>query len=77
MSIFALKRLWLKALTVATFATSAMPMSGHAAERITGYFPPFKDFSVSVRELETFAKDGTIPANYAVATVARVFTAAI
>ncbi|PSB46532.1 alpha/beta hydrolase [Chamaesiphon polymorphus] len=65
MSIFALKRLWLKALTFATFATIAMPMSGRAAERITGYFPPFKDFSVSVRDLEIFAKDGTIPADYA------------
>ncbi|AFY93446.1 alpha/beta hydrolase [Chamaesiphon minutus] len=64
MSIFALKRLWLNALTIATFATIAMPMSGRAAERITGYFPPFKDFSVSVKELETFAKDGTIPADY-------------
>jgi predicted dienelactone hydrolase len=65
MSIFALKRLWLNALTIATFATIAMPMPGRAADRITGYLPPFKDFSVSVRDLETFAKDGTIPADYA------------
>lgn len=65
MSIFGLKRLWLNALTIATFATIAMPMPGRAADRITGYFPPFKDFSVSVRDLETFAKDGTIPADYA------------
>jgi predicted dienelactone hydrolase len=56
--------LWLKALAIATFATVASPLPGRAAERITAYFPPFKDFSVSVRELEAFAADGKIPAAY-------------
>jgi predicted dienelactone hydrolase len=59
------KFLWLKALTLATFATIATPMSGRAAEQITAYFPPFKDLSVSVRDLEAFAAQGKIPAAYA------------
>jgi predicted dienelactone hydrolase len=65
MSISARKLHWLKALTIATFATVAIPMPGSTAERITGYFPPFKDVSVSVRDLEEFAKSGKIPADYA------------
>jgi predicted dienelactone hydrolase len=56
---------WLKAFAVAAFATLAIPLPGRAADRVTGYFPPFKDFSVSVRDLEAFAKDGKIPAEYA------------
>jgi hypothetical protein len=40
--------LWLKALTLATFATILSPVPGRTAERITAYFPPFKDLSVSV-----------------------------
>jgi predicted dienelactone hydrolase len=55
---------WLKALTIATIATVSMPLRGGAAERITGYFPPFKDVSVSVRDLEDFAKTGQIPTDY-------------
>jgi predicted dienelactone hydrolase len=58
------KFLWLKALAIATFATIASPVPGRTAERITAYFPPFKDFSVSVRDLEAFAADGKIPAAY-------------
>jgi predicted dienelactone hydrolase len=56
---------WLKALTIATFATVAIPMPGRTAERISGYFPPFKDVSVSVRDLEDFASFGKIPTDYA------------
>jgi hypothetical protein len=33
-------------MKIATFATVAIPMPGSTAERITGYFPPFKDVSV-------------------------------
>jgi predicted dienelactone hydrolase len=55
---------WLRAFAVATFATLAIPLPGRAADRITGYFPPFKDFSISVRDLEAFAKDGQIPVEY-------------
>jgi predicted dienelactone hydrolase len=56
--------LWLKALTLATFATVASPLPGRTAEQITAYFPPFKDLSVSVRDLEAFAAEGKIPADY-------------
>ncbi|WP_295621714.1 alpha/beta hydrolase [Chamaesiphon sp. GL140_3_metabinner_50] len=56
---------WLKALTIATFITIAIPMPGRAADRIVGRFPPFKDISISVGDLETFAKEGKIPATYA------------
>ncbi|WP_310486730.1 alpha/beta hydrolase [Chamaesiphon sp. VAR_69_metabat_338] len=59
------KLLWLKALAIATLATIASPLPGRTAERITAYFPPFKDLSVSVRDLEAFAADGKIPAAYA------------
>jgi predicted dienelactone hydrolase len=55
---------WLKALAIATLATIAIPSPGRTAERITAYFPPFKDFSVSVRDLEAFAADGKVPAAY-------------
>jgi hypothetical protein len=65
MTISAQKRLWLNALTIATLTTVALPHTGHAAERITGHYPPFKDFSISVRDLEAFAKDGKLPADYA------------
>jgi predicted dienelactone hydrolase len=59
------KFLWLKASILATFATIASPVPGRTAEQITAYFPPFKDFSVSVRDLEAFAAQGKIPAAYA------------
>ncbi len=65
MSIGSHQLLWLKALTVATFATIVIPLPGRTADRITGHYPPFKDFSVSVRDLEAFAKEGKIPAEYA------------
>jgi predicted dienelactone hydrolase len=65
MSMSSCKRLWLKALTVATFVTISIPIPGRAADRITGYFPPFKDVSVSVRDLEAFASSGKLPAEYA------------
>lgn len=56
---------WLKAFAIGAFATLTIPLPGRAAERVTGYFRPFKDFSVSVRDLEAFAKDGKIPTEYA------------
>jgi Alpha/beta hydrolase of unknown function (DUF1400)/Platelet-activating factor acetylhydrolase, isoform II len=65
MSISASKRLWLNALTLATLTTIALPLTGRAADRIVARFPPLKDFSISVRDLEAFAKDGKIPADYA------------
>lgn len=56
---------WLKALTIAIFVTITIPIPGRAADRIVGRFPPFKDISISVGDLETFAKEGKIPATYA------------
>lgn len=56
---------WLKALTLATFITITLPMPGRAADRIVGRFPPLKDISISVGDLETFAKDGKVPTKYA------------
>jgi predicted dienelactone hydrolase len=56
---------WLKALTIATLVTITIPMPGRAADRIVGRFPPFKDIAISVRDLETFAKDGKVPTEYA------------
>jgi predicted dienelactone hydrolase len=65
MTISTHKRLWLNALTIATLTTVALPHTGHAADRITGHYPPFRDFSISVRDLEAFARDGKLPADYA------------
>jgi predicted dienelactone hydrolase len=65
MSLSAHKLRWLKALAIATFTTVAIPLPGRTADRITAHYPPFKDFSVSVRDLEAFAKEGKIPADYA------------
>jgi predicted dienelactone hydrolase len=62
-SIFTRLR-WLQTLAIATIATIAIPLPGQAADRLVARFPPFKDFSISVRDLETFAQDGKIPANY-------------
>jgi predicted dienelactone hydrolase len=56
---------WLKTLTIATLATIVFPVPGQAAERIIGRFRPFKDFSISVRDLETFGTGGKIPTEYA------------
>jgi predicted dienelactone hydrolase len=56
---------WLQASIVATILTIAIPLPGRAADRITGHFPPFKDVSISVRDLDTFASEGKIPADYA------------
>jgi Alpha/beta hydrolase of unknown function (DUF1400) len=42
----------------------AIPLPGQAADRLVARFPPFKNFSISVRDLETFAQDGKIPADY-------------
>jgi predicted dienelactone hydrolase len=50
---------WLQTLAI------AMPLPVQAADRIIARFPPFKDFSISVRDLETFAKGGKVPADYA------------
>ncbi len=55
----------LQTLAIATIATIAIPLPGLAADRLVARFPPFKDFSISVRDLETFAKNGKIPADYA------------
>ncbi|MFM2304864.1 MAG: hypothetical protein RLZZ135_2276 [Cyanobacteriota bacterium] len=65
MSISASKRLWFNALTLATLTTISLPLTGHAADRIVARFRPLKDFDISVRDLEAFAKDGKIPADYA------------
>jgi predicted dienelactone hydrolase len=60
------KFLWVKALTMATSIAVFIPLPGRAAERIIAHYPPFPDFSISVRDLQEFATDGKIPADYAV-----------
>ncbi|PSB54574.1 alpha/beta hydrolase [Chamaesiphon polymorphus] len=56
---------WFQTLTISIFATIAIPLPGLAADRLVARFPPFKDFSISVRDLETFAQNGKIPVKYA------------
>lgn len=60
------KFLWVKALTMATSIAVFIPLPGRAAERIIAHYPPFPDFSISVRDLQEFATDGKIPADYTV-----------
>ncbi len=64
MSISASLR-WLKASAIATIITVSMPISVRAVEQITLHYPPFKDFSISVRDLELFAKKGQIVPDFA------------
>ena len=64
MSIPSLLR-WLKVLTIASIGTVSLPSPGIAADRITLHYPPFKDVSLSVRDLEVFAKQGKISADFA------------
>jgi predicted dienelactone hydrolase len=66
MSILSSKFLWVKALTIATSISVFIPLPGRAADRISAHYPPFPDFSISVRDLQEFATDGKIPADYAV-----------
>ncbi|MCY7366870.1 MAG: alpha/beta hydrolase [Chamaesiphon sp.] len=64
MSISASLR-WVKASAIATIITISMPISVRAVEQITLHYPPFKDFSISVRDLELFAKKGQIAPAFA------------
>ncbi len=51
--------------TVVTFAAITIPLPARTAEEIVAHYPPIRDITVSVRDLEDFARDGKIPANYA------------
>lgn len=55
----------LTALTIGVFSALIAALPGRAADRITFTYPPFGDFSVSIQDLEAFAKDGTITPNFA------------
>jgi predicted dienelactone hydrolase len=66
MSIFSDNRRWFKAVTIAIFAVIITIVPGLSADRIVAHYPPFQDFDVSVADIEAFAKNGTIPAKYAV-----------
>jgi predicted dienelactone hydrolase len=56
---------WLKMLTIASIGAISLPSPGIAADRITLHYPPFKDVSLSVRDLEVFAKQGKISPDFA------------
>lgn len=60
------KLCWLKVLVLAAIATVATPRPGNSVERITLHYPPFKDVSISVRDLEDFAKEGKIAPDFAI-----------
>ncbi len=51
---------WLNILAIAAITTIVTPRPGNAAERVTLHYPPFKEFSLSVGDLEKFAKNGKI-----------------
>lgn len=51
---------WFTALAIATITTIVAPRPGSTAERIVLCYPPLKDISLSVGELERFANTGTI-----------------
>jgi predicted dienelactone hydrolase len=50
----------LKLLALSALAALAIPLPSRAVEQITLHYPPFKDFSISVRDLEVFATTGQI-----------------
>jgi predicted dienelactone hydrolase len=56
---------WLQAAAIAMITTISLPISVSAVEQITLHYPPFKDFSISVRDLELFAKTGQIAPDFA------------
>jgi predicted dienelactone hydrolase len=51
---------WFTALAIAAITTIVSPRPSSAAERIVLRYPPLKDISLSVGELESFAATGTI-----------------
>jgi predicted dienelactone hydrolase len=56
---------WLNLLAIVTLTTIAIPRPGNAADRVTLHYPPFKDFSISVGDLDKFAKTGKIAPEFA------------
>ena len=55
----------LKLLALAAIAAIAIPLPSRAVEQITLHYPPFKDFSIPVRDLELFATTGEIAPEFA------------
>ncbi len=51
---------WFTALAIAAITTIVAPHPSRAAERIVLHYPPLKDISLSVGELERFASTGKI-----------------
>ncbi len=51
---------WLKVLALAVASTVALQRPGRAVERVTLKYPPLRDFSISVSDLEQFANEGKV-----------------
>jgi predicted dienelactone hydrolase len=56
---------WLNMFAIVAITTIATPRPGNAADRVTLHYPPFKDFSISVDDLDKFAKTGKIAPEFA------------
>jgi predicted dienelactone hydrolase len=52
-------------LALAAIAALASPLPSRAVEQITFHYPPFKDFSIPVRDLEQFATTGQLAPEFA------------
>ncbi len=55
----------LKFLALAAIAAIAIPLPSRAVEQITFHYPPFKDVSIPVRDLERFATSGQLTPEFA------------
>ncbi len=62
--MISLFRLFLPALTFGMFSLLLTPSRSLSAERITFYYPPLGDFSVSTYDLEVFANTGKITTDF-------------
>jgi predicted dienelactone hydrolase len=56
---------YLRLLALSAIAALAIPLPTRAVEQITLHYPPFKDFSIPVRDLELFATTGQIAPEFA------------
>jgi predicted dienelactone hydrolase len=56
---------WLRSSTIAAISTLAIALPGRSAERIIFDYPPFGEFSVSIQDLDRFAKTGQITPDFA------------
>ncbi len=63
--LMSFKLRWLKVAAIAMLSTLAIALPGRSAERITFNYPPFGEFTLSVQDLEVFAKSGKITPDFA------------